>query len=95
MDMLGFHAAIVFSGHAGPHVADFPVMQEILQPHFATRLSLIFDYDVIPKEYLPEFNHGGNVETAYLWATDPDCVDLSRCPEKGTPGPHFHVRERL
>jgi len=93
MDMLGFHAAIVFSGHAGPHVHDFPVMQETLQPHFATRLALIFDYDVMREEYLPEFAHGGNVETAYLWATDPDCVDLSRLPEEGTPGPHFAMYE--
>jgi hypothetical protein len=93
MDMLGFHAAIVFSGHAGPHCADFPVVQELLQPHFATRLALIFDYDVIPKEFMPEFNHAGTVETAYLWATDPDCVDLSRCPPPGTPGPHFAMFE--
>jgi hypothetical protein len=33
--------------------------------------------------------HAGRGETSLLWATDPDCVDLSRLPESGTPGPHF------
>lgn len=89
MDMLGFHGAVVFSGHAGPHVKDFPTFQEILQPHFATRLALIFDYDVIPDEFKADFCHGGSIETAYLWASDPDCVDLSRLPERDAERPQF------
>lgn len=89
MDMLGFHAALVFSGHAGPHCPDFPVFREILQPHFATRLDLIFDYDVIAEEFMADFSHGGSIETAYLWAVAPDCVDLSRLPPRDAPGPHF------
>jgi len=89
MDMLGFHAALVFSGHAGPHCPDFPVFRDLLQPHFATRLELIFDYGVIAEEFLADFSHGGSIETAYLWAVAPDCVDLSRLPEKDAPGPHF------
>ncbi len=89
MDMLGFHAAIVFSGHAGPHCPDFPVFRDLLQPHFATRLELIFDYDVIAEEFMADFSHGGSIETAYLWAVAPDCVDLSRLPDQDAPGPHF------
>lgn len=89
MDMLEFHAAIVFSGHAGPHCPDFKTFTEILQPHFAMRLALIFDYDVIPEEFMADFCHGGSVETAYLWAVAPECVDLSRLLAEDAPGPHF------
>lgn len=93
MDLLGFHAAIVFSGHAGPHCPDFPVYRDLLQPHFATRLELLFDYDVIDQEFMADFHHGGSIETAYLWAVAPDCVDLSRLPDRDAPGPHFAMAQ--
>jgi len=93
MDMLGFHAAIVFSGHAGPHCADFPVFGAIVQPHLAMRIALVFDADLVAPEFLADFSHGGSVETAYLWATNPDCVDLSRLPAREAPGPHFAMGE--
>jgi creatinine amidohydrolase len=89
MDALGFHAALLFSGHAGPHVADMKTMVEILQPHFAMRIDLFLDYDVIEEQYLPRFCHGGSIETEYLWAVAPDCVDVTRLPDPDAPGPHF------
>lgn len=89
VDVLGFHAALLFSGHAGPHSPDLKTVVEILQPHFATRLAFFTDFEVTPKEYLPAFAHAGSIETAYLWALEPDCVDLSRLPALGEPGPHF------
>jgi creatinine amidohydrolase len=89
VDALGFHAALLFSGHAGPHSGDLPTFVEIVQPHFATRIALFTDFEVTPKEYLPHFSHAGSIETAYLWAVEPDCVDVSRIPPVDEPGPHF------
>ncbi|MBM3495097.1 MAG: creatininase family protein, partial [Armatimonadetes bacterium] len=42
-----------------------------------------------PPEYLSAFGHAGNIETSYLWASEPDCVDMSRLPTPDAPGPHF------
>lgn len=89
MDMLGFKAAVLYTGHAGPHGHDLQTLVEVMQPHVATRLAFITDYEVTPPEYKPRFGHGGAVETEYLWALEPDCVDLSRLPEEGDPGPFF------
>lgn len=33
--------------------------------------------------------HAGRGETSVLWTLEPDCVDVSRIPAEGTPGPHF------
>jgi creatinine amidohydrolase len=89
VDAWGFHGALLFSGHAGPHSQDIKTMAEILQPHFATRIAFFTDYEVTPEEFLPGFSHGGSMETAYLWAVAPDCVDLSRLPGPEDPGPFF------
>lgn len=93
VDALGFHAALLFTGHAGPHSQDLPTVMEILQPHFATRLAFCADYELTPTEYLADFGHGGSIETAYLWALEPDCVDVSRLPSPDDPGPHFAMGE--
>lgn len=31
----------------------------------------------------------GKMETSLLWALEPACVDVSRLPGRGDPGPHF------
>lgn len=87
-DALGFHAIVLFSGHSGPHAHDLPQLQELLQPHFATRLCFLLD-GAFPEVWAGSSGHGGKVETAMLWAGFPDCVDLSRLPEAEAPGPHF------
>ncbi len=85
-DALGFHAVIVVSGHAGPHSPDFPVLRDILQPHFAARLELHLcgEFGVYGNS-----GHGGAAETAMLWAAFPECVDMSRLPDPLPPPPNF------
>jgi creatinine amidohydrolase len=85
-DALGFHAVILLSGHAGPHSPDFPVLRDILQPHFAARLEfhLCGDFGVYGNS-----GHGGAAETSMLWAAFPECVDMSRLPDPLPPPPNF------
>jgi len=92
VDALGFHGAILFSGHAGPHNQDVPILLEILQAHFAVRLWSTIGVGVTVSRFDDDKSmggHGGRGETSLLWATDPDCVDLSRIPETDEPGPQF------
>jgi len=89
VDSLGFHAAILFTGHAGPHGQDLRTIVDIIQPHISTRLAFITDGDVISGGC----GHGGKVETSMLWAVEPDCVDTSRLPDKGFPEPRFAMGE--
>lgn len=90
-DALRFHGAVIFSGHAGPFTEDVPLLLKIIQPHIAMRLDVIFG--VIAKSRFDDDKgsggHAGRGETSLLWATDPDCVDISRVPPPGTPGKHF------
>jgi creatinine amidohydrolase len=86
---LGFHAALMFSGHAGPHSPDLETFVQLVQPHVAPRIAFFTDFTVTPPDILPHFAHAGAVETEYLWAVAPDCVDLSRVPPPDAPGPHF------
>ena len=92
IDALGFHAAILFTGHYGPNWEDLKTLLGILQPHFATRLYGLPDFEANEPGF-PETgemgDHAGKVETSLLWATEPACVDISRLPENGAPGPHF------
>ncbi|MGD9519461.1 MAG: creatininase family protein [Armatimonadota bacterium] len=85
-DALGFQAIVVFSGHGGPHGHDFRTLTELLQPHFAGRLALLTDADLIRST---SCGHADKVETSMLWAAEPDCVDISRLPAPDDPGPHF------
>lgn len=84
-DALGFEAVIGLTGHAGPHAQDLAFVQEVLQRHFAARIALV------PCTRITDASmaHAGAVETALLWATEPDCVDVSRVPPPDAPGPHF------
>ena len=38
VDTLGFHGAILFSGHSGPHRLDVPIVLDIMQAHVGVRL---------------------------------------------------------
>lgn len=90
-DMLGFHGAVIFSGHAGPFVEDVQNFLKIIQPHIGMRLDVIFG--IATKSHFDDDKgsggHAGRGETSLLWATDPDCVDLSRVPPADAPGKHF------
>ena len=87
-DALGFKAAILYSGHAGPHSHDMPVLLSIVQPHLAARLLWVDDGGFAGCGYRIGA-HGGKGETSILWALDASCVDVSRLPAPDAPGPHF------
>lgn len=83
---LEFEAALFVTGHYGPNWEDLKTLLDLLQPHFATRLYGLPDFEC----NVPGFDgdgakgdHAGKVETSLLWALEPDCVDLSRMPASG------------
>ncbi|MBD3181643.1 hypothetical protein GF312_05070 [Candidatus Poribacteria bacterium] len=90
-DMLGFCGAVIFSGHAGPFVEDVENFLEIIQPHISMRMEVIFGVAVESRfeDGKGSGGHAGRGETSLLWATDPDCVDISRAPSPDTPGKNF------
>ena len=91
VDALGFHGAVIFSGHAGPFDNDVSRVLEILQSHIAMRFDVLFSMIAASgfDDDRDMGGHAGRAETSLLWATDPDCVDISRVPAPHTPGPHF------
>jgi len=92
-DRLGFHAALFLTGHYGPNWQDLKTLLELIQPHVGTRLYGLPDFEANQPGFDGNGNgtgdHAGKVETSLLWALEPECVDLSRLPEPGAPGPHF------
>lgn len=100
-DALGFHAAILITGHYGPNWRDLKTLLDLIQPRVGTRLYGLPDFEA----NVPGFDgdgasggdHAGRVETSLLWALHPECVDLSRVPASDDGAPHFamgsNVRE--
>lgn len=91
-DALGFHAAIFFTGHYGPNWQDLKTLLEVLQPNFVMRLYGLPDFEANHIGFSNQgdgADHAGRVETSLLWALEPDCVDMSRMPDKDEPGSHF------
>jgi creatinine amidohydrolase len=92
-DTLGFHAAILITGHYGPNWKDLKTLIDLVQPHVGSRLYGLPDFEA----NLPGFaedgksggDHAGRVETSLLWATHPECVDITRLPDPDDEGPHF------
>jgi creatinine amidohydrolase len=79
-EMLGFHAAILLTGHYGPNYLDLRTLVEWLQPLTRMRLYGMPDFEANPG--FPgdgaDGDHAGKVETSQLWALEPACVDPSR-----------------
>lgn len=92
-DALGFHAAILLTGHYGPNWQDLKSLLGLLQPHFAMRLYGLPDFEANQPGFDGDGkatgDHAGKVETSLLWAVEPACVDVSRFPAEDAPGPHF------
>ncbi len=83
---LEFKAAIFLTGHYGPNWKDLKTLLELLQPHIATRLYGLPDFECNQPGFDGDGasgDHAGKVETSLLWAVEPDCVDLSRMPAEG------------
>ncbi|MEZ4713615.1 MAG: creatininase family protein [Caldilineaceae bacterium] len=93
VDALGFHAALLVTGHYGPNWEDLKTLLNILQPHFATRLYGLPDFEAnqpgFDNDGKSGGDHAGKVETSLLWALEPQCVDMSRMPVDETGAPHF------
>lgn len=92
MDMLELKGAILFSGHSGPHAKDMRRFVDRAQQHVSVQLGYLIGTAATKDHFddgLDDGGHAGRGETSYLWATDPDCVDVSRLPNPATPGPNF------
>jgi creatinine amidohydrolase len=92
-DTLGFHAAILITGHYGPNWQDLKTLIGLIQPHVGTRLYSLPDFEAnqpgFDNDGKSGGDHAGKVETSLLWALHPECVDVSRIPPEDQPGPHF------
>ncbi len=92
LDQLGFHAAILLTGHYGPNGQDLKTLVDLIQPHVGARLYALPDFEANEPGFAGDGSsgdHAGKVETSLLWAVEPDCVDVSRLPARGADGPHF------
>lgn len=92
-DVIGFHAAILITGHYGPNWQDLKTLIELVQPHVGARLYGLPDFEANQPGFLSDGrsggDHAGRVETSLLWALEPECVDVSRIPPPNEPGAHF------
>ncbi len=78
-DALGFHGAILISGHSPTDREDLGVLAELVQPYVAVRLLGLLQGSGL--EY--GLDHAGRIETSMLSALEPECVDLSRIADAG------------
>jgi len=92
-DTLGFHAAILITGHYGPNWQDLKTLIDPIQPPVGTRLYGLPDFEAnqpgFDEDGKSGGDHAGKVETSLLWATHPECVDITRLPDPEDEGPHF------
>jgi hypothetical protein len=92
-DAMGFHAAILLTGHYGPNWQDLKKLVSLLQPFVGTRLYALPEFESNYKGFSGEGtetgDHAGKVETSLLWAVHPECVDISRIPATFEPGKVF------
>ncbi len=90
-EQVGFHAAILLTGHYGPNWKDLKTVVELLQPHVAVRLYALPDFEANQPGFDGDGesggDHAGKVETSLLWALEPEGVDVSRIPRHE--GQHF------
>ena len=89
-DQLGFRAAVLYSGHGGPHAEDVARFVELIQPRIGARLAFVVEGDDLkdpssPFAYAEWADHAGKGETSQLWAVEPDAVDRSRLPGPDEP----------
>jgi hypothetical protein len=92
MDMLELKGAVIFTGHSGPHARDMQPFMDLAQRHVSVQLCYFIGAGIDEYHFndgLDSGGHAGRGETSLLWATDPDCVDLSRLPpDPGSGAPH-------
>jgi creatinine amidohydrolase len=80
-ERLGFHGAILLTGHHGPNWKDLKTLVDLLQPEVRMRLHGLPEFEVnIPGFDGADGDHAGKVETSLLWALEPECVEMARLP---------------
>ncbi len=82
-EVLGFHAAILLTGHHGPNYLDLRSLVESIQPWLRMRIHGLPEFEANRRGFRgtgADGDHAGKVETSLLWALEPDCVDLGRVP---------------
>ena len=93
VDEIGFHAAVLITGHYGPNWKDLKTLVSLIQPHVSVRLYALPDFEANHRGFTGDGSNGGDhagrVETSLLWAVHPECVDVSRFPDPEDAGPHF------
>ena len=99
VDNLGFHAAILLTGHYGANWEDLKTLVTLVQPHVGVRLYSLPDFEANTIGFFGtgdhDRDHAGKVETSQLMALEPELVDISRLPEPGEAGPHFALGEDI
>ena len=89
-EALGFHAAILLTGHYGPNWQDLNQLVALLQPLVGLRLYSLPEFESNYRGFNGDGSqrgdHAGKVETSLLWALQPECVDVSRIPAEYAPG---------
>ena len=86
-EAIGFHAAILLTGHYGPNFNDLQTLVDLIQPYVRMRLYGLPEFEANEPGFGPDGpsgDHAGKVETSLLWHLDPDCVDVSRLPDSST-----------
>jgi len=91
-DAIGFHAAILLTGHYGPNWEDLNTLVELVQPYVAARLYSLPDFQANTPGFAEDGHsggdHAGRVETSLLWALMPELVDISRVPKDVSSHPY-------
>ena len=92
-DNLGFHGAILLTGHYGANWNDLKTLVDLVQPHVGVRLFALPDFEANEGGFFgtgtDDRDHAGKVETSQLLALEPGLVDLSRLPPPGDRGRNF------
>lgn len=82
-EVLGFHAAILLTGHYGPNYLDLRRLVALAQPYLRMRIHGLPDFEANRPGFPgdgADGDHAGKVETSLLWALEPDGVDPARAP---------------
>lgn len=84
-EVLGFHAALLVTGHYGPNYRDLRTLVETVQPYLRLRLYGLPDFEANHPGFPgdgKDGDHAGKVETSLLWALEPSCVEIARVPSE-------------
>jgi len=88
VEIAGFKAAILVTGHYGGIEVDMRVTAQIYAQNRPLRATALADWEIMTyKDYRGD--HAGVCETSQLWALRPELVDLSRMPAEPFEGKLF------